>query len=398
MDVIVIGAGPAGTMAAKAVAEQGYSVTVYEKRSLKWEKPCGGAVSYRTQKEFNLDPENTFWDRKCQGVFLCSPQNKTVQLPTDTPQGYLVMREKFDYYLVKKSQKAGAKFIENTPVTPYIINGRVQGVHTPRGIQKANLVIACDGTPSASAQEVNIYKRSGYNQAATYQYQMKMDNAEIDEKIGNNLEIYFGHKWVPVGYSWIFPKKGIVTVGCGTWLHALRNQKINLKTFLDTFIATHPVASKKLENAEILYSQAAMIGFSSIINPIYLDNFMVAGDAAGFVSVPTGEGIYYSMVSGKIAGEVAVKSLQAENTSRTILKEYKKRIDEKIGGDMKWGPWLRKLALDKEKNQENIVKYSSRDQWIGNMTRDLILGDIEYDQFLKEYMVRPHKLLKLLLG
>ncbi|MBU7047156.1 MAG: geranylgeranyl reductase family protein [Theionarchaea archaeon] len=393
MDVIVVGAGPAGSMAAQAVAEKGYSVTVLEKGPLRREKPCGGAVSDRVEKEFGLNPEDKFWDRQCKGVTLCSPHNRTASLTSDETLAYLVMRETFDYYLVEKAQKKGVKFVDNTFVEPFLKNGKVRGVKTKEEIIESDIVIACDGTPSTFARKLGIYRGNDRNQAATYQYQMKMDNKEIEEKIGNNIEIYFGHHWVPYGYTWIFPKDGKVTVGNGTWFRAFKKFKINMKECLNTFINKHPVASLKLENAEILYPQSAMIGFTGISNPMYLDNIMIAGDAAGFVSLPTGEGIYYSMVSGRIAGEVAGKALNKKDTTRRVLKEYEKRTSKEIGADMKWGPWIRRLALNKESDQENLVKLSIEDTWFGNMARDLIFGDIKYDKFLISFLKRPHKLL-----
>jgi geranylgeranyl reductase family protein len=397
MDVIVVGAGPAGSTAAKAVAEKGYSVQVYEKGLLKREKPCGGAIPDRVVREFDLEPEENFWDRRCIGIFLCSPENKTVLLiDEENGGGFLLMRENFDYYLVERAQEAGVEYIENTHVEPFLRDGKIRGVKTKDEIIKSDLVIACDGTPSTFARKTGIYRGNGYNQAVAYQYQMKMDDKEIDEKIGDNMEIYFGHRWVPYGYTWIFPKRGIVTVGCGTWLYAVREKKVNVRNCLEKFIQKHPVASKKLENAEILYPQSAMIGFTGVADPIYLDNFMIAGDAAGFVSVPTGEGIYYSMVSGKIAGEVAAEALDEKDTSCSILKEYKKRVKKRVGTDMKWGYWLRRLVMDKEKNQEQLIRAALEDEWIYDMTGRLIGGDIGYKQFLADYLLRPHKLLKLL--
>lgn len=397
VDVIVVGAGPAGTAAAQAVAEEGYSVTVFEKGPLRREKPCGGAVSYRVIKEFDLDVTQKFYERRCLGIFLCSPKNDTILL-TDKEEeaGYLVMRETFDHYLVERARKAGAQFRENTYVDPYIENGKIRGVKTKEATEECDIVIACDGTPSHFARTLNIYRGNDYNQATTYQYQMRLDNAEIDEKIGNNMEIYFGHEWAPYGYSWIFPKKGMLTVGNGTWLYAIKKKKANLKTCLDRFMKEHPVASKKLEHAEILYAQSAMMGFTGIASPIYLDNFMLAGDAAGFVSVPTGEGIYYSMVSGRIAGEVAVEALKVHDTSHQFLKKYKKRTDKKMGADMTWGYWLRRFVMDKERSQNKLVEASLKDRWIYDMTGRLIGGEIGYETFLMTYILRPDKLIKLM--
>lgn len=385
-------------MAAKAVAERGHSVTVYEKGPLRREKPCGGAVAGRVKREFDLDPHDKFWDRVFTGLFLCSPQGKTVTLQGEESRGFLVMREKFDHYLVEKAHKAGAHFVENTHVEPFIKKGKVTGVRTKGETIESDIVIACDGTPSLFARKLGIYTGKDESQAATYQYQMKMDEKEIDERMGNNLGLYFGHRWMPYGYCWIFPKKGGVTVGCGTWLNHVRKHRINVKECLDRFVREHPVASEKLENAEILYPQSAMIGFTGVVHPLYLDNFMIAGDAAGFVSLPTGEGIYYSMVSGKIAGEVAAEALDRKDCSHRFLQEYEKRTDKKMGADMKWGPWLRRLALDKESDQENIVRVSREDGWFAKRILALIVGDCGYDRFLVDLLLRPDKLLTFFVG
>ncbi|MBU7033056.1 MAG: NAD(P)/FAD-dependent oxidoreductase [Theionarchaea archaeon] len=365
MDVAVIGAGPAGSTAACAIAERGYSVTVYERGPLHHEKPCGGGVSDRVLLDFNIDPKEKFWDRICEGIFVCSPKNETVYLKDEKSGGYFVMREKFDDHLIKKAQNAGVKFIDHARCQPYVKDGMVRGVKVADEFIESRIVIACDGTPSSCARYLGINTGTDYNQAATYQYQMKMDNAEIDELIGNNMQIYFGHAWTPCGYSWIFPKDGMVSVGNGTWLYALKKYKVNLKRCLDRFIHEHPVASPKLQNAEILYPQSAMIGFTGVTTPIFGDNFMIAGDAAGFVSVPTGEGIYYSMWSGRIAGETAVRALTLNDCSRKVLHTYRKVINKKVGADMKWGYWLRRLVMDKEKNQERMV-------WIHRVRRILL--------------------------
>lgn len=398
MDVIIIGAGPAGSTAAHAVAEKGYSVTVFEKGPLNHEKPCGGGISDRVCFDFDIDPQEKFWDRICEGIFVCSPKNETVYLRDEQSGGYFVMREKFDTHLIKKAQKAGATFVDHSFCTPLVKEGTVQGVMVNEEPIESRIVIACDGTPSSFSRHLGLYTGTDYNQASTYQYQMKMDNADIDALIGNNMEIYFGHTWTPYGYSWIFPKDGQVSVGNGTWLYALKTYKVNLKKRLDRFITHHPVASEKLKNAEILYPQSAMIGFSGITTPIFGDNFMVAGDAAGFVSVPTGEGIYYSMWSGRIAGETAAEALSQDDCSCKILSRYRKRINNKIGRDMKWGYWLRRLIMDKEKNQEKMVRASKKDPWIYEMTGRLIGGFIGYDEYLFKFLLRPDKLLKFYLS
>jgi flavin-dependent dehydrogenase len=58
---------------------------------------------------------------------------------------------------------------------------------------------------------------------------MELSNELIEQRIGSNIEIYFGSQWIPFGYTWIFPKNNVVTVGCGTWIDVIQQRKISLK-------------------------------------------------------------------------------------------------------------------------------------------------------------------------
>ena len=392
--VVVIGAGPAGTTAAHVLAEKGYEVMVFEKGPLKREKTCGGGIPEVVLKEFSIDFNK---GRSVYGVSLCSPQNETVVLSQKERAGLSVMRADFDYYLVERAQKAGAVFKEHSFAEPFIKDGIIKGAKTENETYESDIVIICDGAVSSSAKKMGIFIGSNENQAIAFQYQMALDNDLIEERIGNLLELYFGNRWVPLGYTWVFPKDNMVTVGNATWLHAVRANKVDLKYMLDTFIGEHPVASRKLEGARTLYSQSHMLSFPGIVETVYGDHFLIAGDAGGFISYATGGGMYYAMVSGKTAGEVAAEALKKKKFSKSFLKKYKKRIDKKIGADMKWGRFMRKLVLNKDRDQERFVRAVQNSPWLRELSTVLLKEEIRYDQFFIQLLMHPHKALKFII-
>jgi digeranylgeranylglycerophospholipid reductase len=389
-DVLVVGAGPAGSMASKTLAEEGYAVTCFEKGPLCREKPCGGGVPEIALQEFSL---NFTGGKPVYGVFLCSPQNNMVDLSQSSRAGLSVYRRDFDYYLMQEAQRAGAKIMEHQPASPLIEEGILKGVKTGEDIYRAPLVIICDGALCSFTRKMGLYVGGGDNQAAAFQYQMRMDDSLIEERIGSVLELYFGTQWVPLGYTWVFPKPGGITVGNATWLSAMKTQKITLKALLDRFILNHPVASKKLEGAKPLYSQSHVLAFPGVVKSIYGDHFLIAGDAGGFTSYATGGGLYYALASGRMAGEVAAEALKKGDVSKRFLKTYEQRINRKIGADMKWGRILRKLILNRNIEQELLVKSIKKNSWIREQTVLLLKEEMRYDTFLLSLFLHPHHII-----
>ncbi|MBU7013760.1 MAG: NAD(P)/FAD-dependent oxidoreductase [Theionarchaea archaeon] len=390
-DVLVVGAGPAGSMASKTLAEQGYSVTCFEKGPLIREKPCGGGIPEIALKELSIDFTK---GKSVYGISLCSPRNNVVNLSQPSRAGISMYRADFDYYLMQKAQKAGAKIRGHSTASPLSEKGILKGVRTGKDIHCAPLVIVCDGALSSFTRKMGLYVGGGDNQAAAFQYQMSMDDSLIEEKIGAVLELYFGNQWVPLGYTWVFPKPGGITVGNATWLSAMKARRVNLKALLNTFIHHHPVARKKLEGAEILYSQSHVLAFPGIVKSVYGDHFLIAGDAGGFTSYATGGGLYNALVSGKIAGEVAAEALKKGEFSKKFLKIYEKQINKKIGADLKWGRTLRKLFLNKDIEQELLVKSIMKNPWIRERTVLLLKEEIRYDAFLLNLILHPHHIIR----
>jgi len=189
-DVVVVGAGPAGSTIAKIVAERGFKVLVLEKYTLDREKPCAGAISNRVVEHFRI-PEKAF-ARNCNGIFLCGPKNRTVVIGK-RGKIRLVMRSVFDKVLCQMAMDKGAEFFEKSLVNePLIKNGKVIGVKAKINGKtktiKGKLVIGADGTPSTMAKKLELYSGRPNTIGFCFQYQMELSNELIEQRIGSNIE------------------------------------------------------------------------------------------------------------------------------------------------------------------------------------------------------------------
>jgi len=396
-DVIVIGAGPAGSMAADAIAKAGLSVLVLEKDSIGREKPCGGFISKRTIHEYSI-PEDVI-DRRCKGLFLCSPSNETALLKADFAGG-LVMRSKFDKMLIERAQRNGAVIEERTNVIePLISGGKIVGVKAKKNsaVQeyKSKLVIAADGTPSTFARKLSLYTPNLSFQGMTASYLMELPKDEIENLTESCIEIYFGYPKGTDGYAWIFPRGDVLSVGLGSTLKSSTLLRLNLGKALREFVTQHPIAKTKLKDAKIVSKQAHMIGFPGVLKKIYGNGFLVCGDAAGFVEYATAEGIYYSMVSGTYAGNTAVRAITAGDPSEHFLKLFAKEVYKKIGTDLKYGVIVRKMLFNDNKKQEALIRLARTEPNFAKFLSDFMFEDTPPTKTIKHILTSPRLIFNL---
>ncbi len=395
-DVVVVGAGPAGSTVAKIVAERGFKVLVLEKDTLDREKPCAGSINNRAVEHFRI-PEKAF-ARKCTGTFLCSPKNRTAVIGKPE-KNKLVMRSVFDKVLCQMAMDKGVEFFEKSLVNePLIKSRKVIGVKAKiKGKTKTikgKIVIGADGTPSTMAKKLELYSGRPNTIGFGFQYQMELSNELIEQRIGSNIEIYFGSQWIPFGYTWIFPKNNVVTVGCGTWIDVIQQRKISLKKHLDHFIQKHPIASIKLEGAKVLQGQAHLIGFPGVLKDNVAKGCLIIGDASGTVSLVNAEGIRYSMRSGEAAGISAAEMLEkGDFSTNTIRMKYYKNLHQTVKDDLRLASKLHNF-LNSDAKQERTVVSISRDRWWANLIETLIDGTCNYKKVLNHMWSRPDKMLK----
>jgi len=345
-DVIVIGAGPSGSNAARVAAEGGAKVLLVEKRQeIGVPKRCGEGLSLGGIRSMGLKPNPKWAVNKIRGVSVYSPNGDRVSLRYDKTIGYVIERKIFDKCLALEATKAGATVLAKTAATGLIIEDSVvKGVKLSGFGEEfqctCKVVIAADGVEAKVARWAGIDATKRLSEVdAGFQYEMVVDLEESDM-----LELYFGTKIAPRGYVWIFPKgKDIANVGIG-----IGGKEIpTAKRYLEEFIQSHP----NLKHGSIIEINAGGIPVGEAIKKLVCNGLMVIGDAAHQVNAIHGGGIKETSIAGKIAGRVAAEAVKSGDWSENKLMDYEREWKEKRG------EVLHKIA----KLRQNIEKLSDED-------------------------------------
>jgi geranylgeranyl reductase family protein len=389
LQVTVVGAGPAGLVSAEILAKNGVDVKVVDRDVNPGEKkPCGGMLRIAGADLLGIP-----WriaSRRITGMRVILPSHEVYEVDYNRVISLNIDRGVLGRYLIGRVRKAGGCVDTGTNVvdlTGSLGSNRSKQYElicrTVRGETnrfKADLLIAADGASSLVTKKTRVhdpFKPDEIGQCV--QYQIELNNSLIEKRIGDRNEVYYGHDVSPFGYAWIFPKDNLVTVGVGALLSTV---KTNLRKYLDFFVRRHSVAREKLEGGKIVKFETALCPLSGLVSPTHGDNLVVAGDSAGHCSAISGEGMYYSMVAGKLAGEVCSLAIKAGDLSAKYLKRYELAWRRVIGSDLRWGKWLQRMALRSGLLNSSFKKNRSSTNGLGKSVIDILGGIRPYRRTL----------------
>ncbi len=355
-DVIVVGAGPGGSIAARDCAEKGLDTLVIEKRQeLGTPVRCGEGLGEAWMEKANIEYDPTWCIRETTGAIVFPPNEK--QLKVDpVNNGYIVERKIFEKRLAEQAGRKGAEYLLKTRVTDVIKNnGKVEGVKvkTDRGKTKkfkANIVIAADGVESPTAKLAGI-NTSNQLKDMDSGYEYEMANLSFDSEDTRYINIWMGNDIAPGGYIWAFFKdEDVANVGIG--INPTQNDTDKTaKEFLDEWIENHP---EYFEDAVITEKKGGAIPLGEPLDEPYTDGLMIVGDAAHMVNPIHGGGMGLAMEAARIAAEVAKESIEEENYSEEFLSRYGERWWEQRGNHLMKVQKVRKFAeslTDKDLNK-----------------------------------------------
>jgi len=294
-DVIVIGAGPAGSVLAEKTANSGLKTLVLEKEKLPRDKPCAGIIPPRV---YRLIPEipNDVVERNFKGYCVFSPSG--IELRSKfLREGVIVDRKKFDFMLTKRAKDSGAEVIEGSKVKGIEISDKFKVITENGKEYYSEFLAGADGANSSVRRLLGI----GYgNFALGVQYTFNLSNEIIDEKIGDWFEAYYG--LMDYGYGWVSPLNNKIKVGLGGMDDEFRKTP---KKYLDDFTGKF-MEEKNIKNLEIINFESHIIPFEGPVNKPCAGNAVLIGDAGGFVNPLTGEGIYYAIKSAHLAADSVI--------------------------------------------------------------------------------------------
>lgn len=321
-DVIVVGAGPSGTTAARFAAEQGVSVLVLEKdRDVGYPVRCGEAVSKDGIEPF-IKPDSKWIASTINSFILISPDGTEVKINFDRT-GYILERRVFDYELGKLAARAGAHILTKAYVYDLIReNGKITGVKfehngEPKKV-KGKIIIGADGVESRIGRFAGIRTHTKISDMECC-VQFTVSNLSLDSSA---CYFYFGQNYAPGGYLWIFPKgSDSANIGLG-----IGGDKAKIKSpisYMNNFLGN------KFPNVPKLTMISGGVPCSLTLNEIIKENVMLVGDAARQVNPLSGGGITSGMIGGSIAGEIAARAIKENNYK--LLMEYPKIWYSKVG-------------------------------------------------------------------
>lgn len=333
-DILVIGAGPAGSTAAKHAAINGARVIVIDKKSeIGTPKRCAEGVSKDGLKKLGIELSPRWIAKEATGVRMVSPNGTAVNLTEDKVKlpeaGYILERKIFDKHMAMDAGRAGAKIMVKTLATG-LRREEDQVVVTVENMGqeleiKAKIMIAADGPESRVGRWAGLKTAlKPKNMESCAQFEM----AGVQMAEPDCIEFHFGSV-APGGYAWIFPKgDDIANVGLGI-LTTITN-KTAYQHLLE-FVESNPAT----QNAQPVELNIGGDPVGGLLKKKVADNVLVTGDAASMVNPLTGGGIISGMLGGRIAGQVAAQAVADGDYSHKNLKIYEKLCEDELGESFK---------------------------------------------------------------
>ena len=351
-DVIIIGAGPAGLSAAFHLQEHDIDFILLAREALACEyKTCGGFIPARALREFDIKIPPNF--QEITSVRMKFPSLDAVAVDFGRQVGFNTTRKALGERMVEPLRNKTSIMRMKTTATAVSESREFVDVsverYSQREVLRARILIDGSGANPVSVKSGAVRKRIP-NTKMGYGVQYLLRTKGLDAAFSSTNEFFYGHEFSPGGYTWVFPRKHEVVVGTGGLVARVRESDKRPIDYLDYLLREGESTKTELRDAEIIKTDAAVMPLAGIVTPSYSRRIMLAGDAAGHCSPITGEGIYYSMVGGRIAAETAIASLDRKDEILD-LSGYEKEWKKAIGSDLRWGQWLQKRLASSGSSQ-----------------------------------------------
>ncbi len=391
VDVIVVGAGPAGAVAAQRLAASGVQVALLDQATFPRDKPCGDGVmaeGLAVLERSGLAAWLTQF-QVMELLRLTSPDGQVLDIDLRIPDehiGRLIPRRRLDAQLAQMAVEAGAHLIEGSRVRQVRLQAAAPLEVAANGFTlTAQIVILADGSHAPITHSLGlVWERPEL--LAIRQYLVG------DDGPANRLEIHFQSSIIP-GYDWLFPVgEGRVNVGTGTYTRRIYGKAVDLRHELECFVRD-PVTAARLAHTEPVGPiQGHPLRTNLKATHTHAGRVLVVGDAAGLVSPFTGEGIAAALRSGELAAAQALLALEQGDFSAAALSPYSRALWDPYGVAPKSAGML-PLLLSNPALLNRVFRKMRSEADLA-----LLFGQVFLDKKSPRLALRPTTLLRLLAG
>lgn len=376
-DVIVVGGGPAGSSAARMVAENGCTVALIEKEKEIAETVRTSGVTWISDiKKFGI-PEDCY--NPIKKFSFCSPKN-TVLIEDQVAKAAVLDVRKTYRFLASRAESSGSQVFVNTNVSEVLqdSNGNCTGViaKSEEGQIQFNgkVVIDASGFASVVAKELG-YVKQWKKFGVGAEFEVKTEKLEHD-----NWWLMVGQEYSPAGYAWIFPtSKNTARIGVGV---GKPDSDVDPTVRLNELIDNKKGPIKDLGEIEKIEFHYGLIPNEGLSRKTVYNNVILVGDSAGQANPLVLEGIRYAIRFGEVAGRVAADAIRNDNVNETALmpyeKEWKKAIESKINSAVKvqnrWvglsdEEWDKELSIIEELTADEFLDFIRADFGVSKMVK-----------------------------
>ena len=353
-DVVIVGAGPAGTSAAIKLAQSHLQVALLDKATFPRDKTCGDALSVDVINQLRLLSETLAADFETlqnkipsYGVKIFSPDHNYIDIPFIDKNvkscGYVSPRLHFDNLLFNYAkQLSNVHVYENCTVKAVSIDDDKATLQTSAGIFNAKMVVGADGAHSIISKSLSdIRVEKEHYSAGLRVYYEGVSGFHED----GFIELHFFKNILP-GYLWIFPlADNKANVGIGVLSSVVSKKKINLKETLQNLLKTHPHLAARFKDAKPLETiKGYGLPLGAKKRNLSGQRFVLTGDAAALIDPFTGEGIANAIRSGRVAAEHIKHCFKRNDFSAALNKDYDKEIYRRMSKEFKISKTLQRVV------------------------------------------------------
>ena len=368
-DVLIVGAGPAGSTCARICALAGLKTALIDKSRFPRQKTCGGAVSGRALSYLDFPIPAALAEDECFGARIFHGLHSVI-VRKEQRLAILVDREQFDELLLNKAIEAGARFLSGEEAVRVHVGNESIVLHTDKGVHEALFLVGADGVQSIIALSLRP-RLSSEETAIALVTRVAVDATSTGPQRQGFVDMHFGV--APQGYGWVFPRRAYHSVG----IMGVASRFSHAHAALSGFCRDIDMPAARI--------RGHLIPLGGIKRKITSRRVLLVGDAAGFVDPFHGEGIAYAILSGKLAAESLCRVLLNGWEQTRAFRWYERQCEQLIRKNLRVALWMARLL---DRNPKLFVRIFFDNPQALEKYMDISTGRLEYRRFWKWIALR----------